>query len=367
MQAKDVISQLYQYLPAQIDNFSVLVDVQSVIIDGTGTLVTVVTNTPHGIPNGGTISVSNSQVKTEITSLSLDEPNDILSVETTVSHDLTEGFFDTVTFVDFTNTELNGTFDLLKVPNRRNFTVDFTGLDISSPGTGYLLENKSYGGINGLFQATVLDSTTFTYTIPVATTLVDTTDVKITAGIRISGASDILRAIDSYTKQTSPTDLWGFVITDNPVSSKDRNVTNDATLNQGGLNDWNVLYIEGFSFYVIVPTTGDITGRRARDLCDEIKPNIFNSLLGVQFPSGFKTNPVSPTYPLGDDFYGYFDAYYVHQYRFEQISRITTEDIQFFGQNVAFRDIDFTINDIITNGDSDQMTGSVDLDDEPLD
>lgn len=364
MQAQDVITQLYTNMPRFNSNFSVLLSDFSIGVSGT--TVTVTTTSPHGLTTGNAVVVANMPTKTQIASFDLDDLNDILTVTTVTNHDLTEGFFETVELVDSTNANLNGTFELLSVPNRRTFTVVFTESDISSPGTVNLLENRSFGSINGTHQITVIDTTNFTYELVTPSTPTESTKGTISTGVRISGGSDIERITENYTFQTQNDDLWGFVVTESAISNKDRNVTNDATLNQGGLNDWNVLYIESFTFYVFVPTDNDITGRRAKDLCDTIKPDLFNSVLGVNFPSGFHSENVSPIYPLGDEFFGYFGAYYIHSYRFEQISRITTDDLTNYDANVSFRDIDFTIRDVIQGSTDIEFTGSVDLDDEPL-
>lgn len=364
MQAQDVITQLYTCMPRFNSNFSVLLSDFSIGV--AGTTVTVTTTSPHGLTTGNAVVAANMPTKTEIATFDLDDLNDILTITTVTNHDLTEEFFDTVEIVDSTNANLNGTFELLTVPNRRTFTVRFTGTDISSPGTANLLENRSFGSINGTYQITVVDTTNFTYEIPFASSDTEADKGTISTGIRISGGSDIERITENYTLQTQNEDLWGFVVTESSISNKDRNVTNDATLNQGGLNDWNVLYLETFTFYVFVPTDNDITGRRAKDLCDKIKPDIYNCVLGVEFPSGFSSDNVSPIYPLGDEFFGYFGAYYIHSYRFEQISRITTADITNYDANVSFRDIDFSITDVIEGSSDIEFSGSVDLDDEPL-
>lgn len=374
MKAFDIIKQFHLAMPQFNDYFSAFTT--DFTASSSGSIVTVTTANPHGLSTGNVITMTGIKSQIELFEISL--ANGRVTASTFANHDLTRGYQENVTLSGSDNDELNGTFELLDVPNRRSFVFDYPGVDVDDPGTVYLLEDRSYGGVNGIFNVTVVDDNTFTYDAGIIIGDFETSfnieNAKLHLGIRISGASDIDRAVSSYTEQSGENTLWGFVIVEDAISSKDRNVTNDATLNQGNLNEWNVLYLEGFSFYVVVPTTGDITGRRARDLCEEIKPAVFSSVLGKAFDSGFSDNIVSPVVPLGDQFFGYFKSYYIHQYRFEQVSRITNTDIKDYGQNVAFRDIEFNIRDIINpegltpggNDDTIKLSGRVNLDDDAL-
>ena len=166
MQISDVVKQLWLVVPTLTDLFTDDLDVVS--ITSSGTTATVTTSSPHGLSTGEVARIFGALVPNTITSLT--QVDNVASATPGSPHDLTEGFEDTkidpITIEGATESEYNGSHNLISVPDRNNFTYEITG-DPSSPATGspLLLEDLKFG-YNGFFNIVLTSTTTFTYTIP---------------------------------------------------------------------------------------------------------------------------------------------------------------------------------------------------------
>ena len=276
-----------------------------------------------------------------------------------------------MTFTGSNNAALNGTFELLRAPNRQTLVYSTTNADISNPGTYYLNELLECGGIQGVYQvASVPDANSVTINVPgVTATDYNVDDMKISDAPRIARDAEIERVIDSYTRQPSADDFWAFVILDDNTTSKDRAVETDATHNVGGQNGVNLQLMARFSVYVFVKTTGEISAGEARDLCEELRPALYKALVGDNFTSGFGGDNQTSVGPLTDGIFDYTKAYYIHRYQFEKVDGLTTSDIIYKTPTRAFRDIDLNIAqpfNLDAGATDDFFEIDVNLDDEPL-
>ena len=182
------------------------------------------------------------------------------------------------------------------------------------------------------------------------------------AGIRVTGVVSAERIIDIYT-ETPPTDLWAFVVLADVSASKDRNILNDATSAQVGDTFRNQKLLQGFSVFVVSPADTELAARQTRDLMEDIAVFLYSSLLGVAFDSGFFADKKWLVTTLGHSFQFYNTAFYIHEYPFEMLAQILIEDSVGRPDDVAFRDIDITMN---INTGVEPLTATVDLDEVPL-
>lgn len=370
-----IIAQLQNVLPFQTDYFSEKVLTLS-SLSLSGTTATAVTSTAHGLRTGENIAIKNAKTVLAINSLTFTANTGItatggtVTVVTNTDHDFTEGFEQSVTIADAVESDYNGTFSIVSVPNKRTVTYAIDG-NPTSPATGTPVVEYQYsvnsGGYNGLYPITVVDNTTFTYTVTQTGLNANARGtIKALNGLRISGAVSQDRAIGAYTSQDI-NDLWGFVILGDTVTSKDRHVSTDAQNTYGPGDAFRSRVIIPFSLLVITPSINDIAGRQARDLMEDIKLPIFKSLLRSKLSTVLTASQVYATTYTGDFFIGYAGAYYIHEFQFETVADITEADtLDYF--DVPFREFSLVFKDPIEEDGDDIIMQTLDasLDDEPL-
>lgn len=370
-----IIQQLQGTLPFYTDYFSEKVlTVSSLSISGF--TATAVTSTAHGLTTGERVAIKEAKTVLAISSLTFTANDGIgatggtVTVTTTTDHNFTENFDQTITIAGATESDYNGTFDVVNVPNRRTvtYTID---TNPTSPATGTPVVQYQYavnaGGYNGLYEVTVVDSTTFTYTVTQPGLTADAVGtIKALNGTRISGAVSQDKAIGAYTSQNLD-DLWGFVILGDTVTSKDRRISTDAQNTYGAGDAYRSRVIIPFSLFVITPSTNDIAGRRVRDLMEDIKVPLFKSLLRSRLTTVLSEEDVYATTYTGDFFVGYADAYYMHEFQFETVADVVEQDTLDY-YDVPFVDFSLIFKDPLeTDGDDIIMqTLDVSLDEEPL-
>ena len=359
MKLSDVINQFRAVLPKYTDLFSSVIGISSITVSGG--IATIDTAAAHGLTTGANITISDVQTRTPIDSVSKD--GNVYTFTTSSPHDLTFGWpeHETVTFSGFTDAAWNSSFTLLAVPNRKTFKVRSSNSLPSLNTNEVLLEIRS-DGVNGRWLATVVDSDTFT----IAGDFVDGVYSGGTVGSsqRISGAVNIQRALEQYTKQNL-SDFWMFVVMGDAEISKDRTTFSDAVSTKTTGNDMRLRLVDGFSIYVLKNTTQDIAAVEAIDICrhDLLLP-VLKSVNGVRFTTGLTGSSDFRTVLLGHNAFDYNRAVLVYEYNFEVVMDLTDSDTVEDSDTRAFRDIDYT--EEIGGDDTEDMTVNIDLDEEPL-
>lgn len=360
MKASDIVKQLWLVMPTLTDLFTDDLDVVS--ITSAGTTATVTTSAAHGLATGDVARIFGALVPNTITSLT--QVDNVASATTSVPHDLTEGFsgskIDPITITGATETEYNGSHNLLTQPDKNNFTYQITG-DPSSPATGspVLLEDLKFG-YNGLFNITVTNPTAFTYTIPKALGSPASGTIFCRVRPRISALISQSRAEQVYTSQATDK-LWAFVVLGERIANKDRATLTDATSSIGEGTTFRQFLIHPFAIYLFIPTTAEIGGNEARDLSNDLLTQFTSSLARLLFPSGFVENPYSGVVFQADNLAAFNGSFYVHEYIFEGTEYITYDDTNTPDIGVAFRDIDMSITSDFSGKEI--MTAKVNLDD----
>lgn len=351
MKAQQVIQQLQAVLPEVTDLFTVNISITSLTYSG-GT-VTAVTATAHGRTTGDKVNIVGATNPIAIASLT--RSGTVGTAVTASDHDLTLSDSDIrrgdkmVDLSGASEIEFNGSFLLLSVRNRREFTFQMVDSGPTTATGSPTLDNGSQlPGFNGRQTITVSDATTFTYPVSqvLAATAGGTPVVKTEA--RISGAADIDRANAAYSKQGID-ELWAFVVLGDVIASKNRDVGSDLTDTAGRNSAWRQRLAQPVTVYAFIPTTSDLSGRTARDQAEDISVPLFKSLLGVKFPTGYTADEYVLTF-VNHGTTDYNTAYYVHEYNFELAADIVFEDTVGYDFDTAFREIDLSIT-------TDQGTG----------
>lgn len=363
MRAEDIVAQLQVRLPALVDDFTANFAVAS--LTRSSTTVTVTTSTPHGLVIDKAVNVVGS--KTPIPAATIDRVGIVASLATTTDHDMTEtSGFTTVEIEGAAESEFNGTFKLLSVPNRRN--VKFEVVDsgpTSATGSPLLLNGtsvlQSYNGLKKVvsvpttasFTYDITDSTLFT---PASGTILAKTNPRVSAAVTFE------RALQAYTKQSSD-EAWLFVVMGDGFAQKNKRIDIDSTDNIQRTQDFNQRITQTVSLYLFIPTSNEIAGRQARDRAEELLRPICQSILLAKFDTLLACGLDNPLQFNNHGFQAYNTSFYVHQYTFEATIQMAFEDTVGPDEDVAFRDIALTMGLDVGTETFDTL---IDLDDEPL-
>lgn len=366
MKARDVESRLQEQLPLLTDRFTR--EQPLVSITASGTTATATTASAHRLSSADKVLIVGTEAPVAIASIT--RVDTIVTVITSIDHDLTEIHFPDVTLSGSVEAEFNGTFALATVPNRRTFT--FLVAD-SGPTTGTgtpILESPGLPlGYNGLVTLTgVPTPTTFTYELAeaIAENAVGA-NMRMVTGVRIHVAinADRSRAVfeSKDIKNIADGELVLIVVLDEVTASRDRNSLNDGISSAGASGDNRQQVIQGVSCVVYQKVTKDTSGANARDSMEDIMGFIIRVLAGFAPANGFAVEAGNTLRFISHGVLEYDSTIYSHIIQFQLLADISTEDLDIEPFNVAFRDIALSF----TNEQGIQdITASIDLDDEPL-
>lgn len=347
MLAKDIVNQLAKVLPRVTDIFSTTLAVDSV--SNVGRTVTVGTIGKHGLVNGQGIIVSGTSQLYELATLT--QADGIAQAETLADNDLTYGdpARPNVLISGANETDYNGIKPLLAVSNRRQFAFQVP-ISTTSPATGTIFLNDDFRSVfNGNVAVAVVDSTTFTYEVPDSLPepqdgTINGDNMSIRTSARVARAVDIEKAIASYTEQPEGK-AWCFVVLGDQVINRDRLIYSDAAQAVSKSDHIRMREIEPVELFVFIPTTQEISGADAKDLCSgEIKVAVLKSLFLFKVPSQTTDRVWSKLTPTENGTHGYNNAYYIHRFGFEQLIDLVVADGVEEDTDRAFRDINFSVS-----------------------
>lgn len=359
MRSSDVVLQLAAVLPRFVDDFTTQIAVVS--LTRSGTTVTVETAAAHGLTAGRAVNIVGALTPLPC---GVTRSGTVGTLVTTQDHDITENAGFDVQISGATEPEFNGTFQLLRVLNRRTITFLMSDAGaLVAAGAPVLLNGASpLQQYNGLRAVTAVPSaTSFQYEVTDATLPTPALgSITVKAAPRISSSVTYERAEAAYTKQADGA-AWLFAVVGDAVASKSRAVNTDAVDNIQSGHYFNQRLIQNVSLYVFLPTSAQIAGSGARDRCEELLRPICQSVAGVRFPS-LVENDNNPLMLVGHGLQAYTAAFYVHQYNFEATIQLGPTDIYTPDDDVAFRDIALTMGlDVGTE----TFNTLINLDDEP--
>lgn len=359
MKARDVILQLQLFLPQHTNLFSDVMSVDSLMCETKK--VTCVTKENHGLSNGELIYVRGAITPVRIVELSCKDG--IITAVTNADHDLTDGYQKYVTINGADQPIFNGKHEFIHQDNRFIFTCKANDKSniIATGDNIYLLSEIRYG-YNGPHRVTVLDSKTISYDTSRKIDEKAQGEIVLIKNHRISGANNLDRILESYTKQ-APNKMWMFVTLDNATASKDRYTLSDATALHTSGQDVRQRVIAPFSIYVIVPTSNKLTPLDIKDNMDDLAKLVYRAILNWKIPSTYtdQTSFGVSFVEHGEVNYSY--AYYVHFFRFESYYDLIREDCIDTDDSVALRDIILSFNN---DNMAQIMYTDVNLDDNPV-
>lgn len=326
MKTSEIVSHLKDKIPQLTNLFGIDLDVTSMILQG-GKTVRVITVQDHGLVVGSDFTISGARVKNVLTSLT--QVDNIATAITTNPVGFVSPFLNetvTVLVSGATEIEFNGTQNVTERINQTTFTYNITG-DPSSPATGSpILEEflpLQYNGRNVV--TTIINTTTFEFESPVNIADDATgTSIKLSKDIRIARVADAVSIIDFYTKQTSG-DLWMFVVLNETLTSKSRQVSSDAT------DAWNtgsrrLGIIQTLDIFIAATATESLSGADIRDLMEDIHLILSKTLIGFRPDTVFSTGKENALIFLSHGLSRFDSQRYFHQFTFELFFSVFSSD-----------------------------------------
>lgn len=362
MKISDVVNRVREVLPEHTDLFGDILSISS--ITATGGIATITTSAAHNISTGDAVTVANVATRTPIDSVLNDGL--LFTFTTSLDHDLTFGWPEhgNIELGGFTDGDWNNSFKLISSNNRREFIINSVNSNPTLNGNEYLLEYNRFDGVDGVYSATVTGVNTFTVSGDFSDGVYTPINGAIYTNPRVASTIDIDRAIEEYTKNDIQ-DYWIFVEPVNVEISKDRSTMSDANNSIANGNEMRTRMIDGFTLYIIAPTSNQIAGEVALDVCrhDLLLP-LMKTLYGYQFDTG-TSNPMDFRATLNSHGVRAYDrAYMVYAYEFEVVIDLTNDDAVNPRDTRAFRDIDYNLK--TQNPDADIMDVHIDLDINPI-
>ena len=371
MKAIDIVLALQARMPVLTNDFTESVGLSSVTVSGT--TVTVTTSAVHNLITGDTTNILN--VLAPVTIASIDRVATVATIVTGEDHDFTLSDREKGKDVDkqviisgATEAEFNGSFKLLNVLNRRKIEVEVADAGPITATGSPIIENgiASQFGYDGFYVVTVISPTVFTYELSKILTIDGIVDASSKAVIefRIARVASLDRAVLAYTKKGLNEDFL-FVAVGDVVANKNKDTQTDATYTNVGGDFYQQNLNQQCAVYLAQNATDGVAAGRQRDKAEETAPLIFKSILLQEFDTGFTVSERSKLTFVSHGFIetGLKPPVNMHEYIFEQNAELYIDDTIGADDNVAFRDIDFLFN---TQIGSEEFTGSVDLDEEPL-
>ena len=366
-----IVEHLGRYLPRVTNLFNDEIAATSASV-GSGNVLTVVTPDPHGLSVGSPVTVSSGLVEVKINSAIV--VNGFATFTTTSDHDLTEprqaDDLREITLAGFSDSAWNGTFEISDIPNRLNFTVPApSGASAPTLNGGEVLRIERSVSVFGIQTvSTVPDANTITINLGSNTPDMNGVTLhalKIVTAVRVSGAADIKRAEDMYTRRGN-NELWAFVVMTDLDVSKDRHSINDAYATFSVQDEMRLRLLQNFGVLVFFPTDNSVSGATAQELAFG---EVYRSLLQVLYGfTGFATDEDGSTFATVSTGHGiteYRKAYYMQAYEWQTPVDITVDNGWGFWESVAFRDIGGSLS-MNTLDNEEKFTLAIDLDDEPL-
>ena len=337
MRLVEVEQHLRQFLPLELNYFNTWTDVT---YSASGTVATITTVADHGLEVGDEVTIKDVVFGNPLT---ITQSNGTASATSTYQNDLTYPYNETVTISGANESGYNGTHDIVEIYNRREF--DFTVDDATaSPATGSpVLHEYNIMRYNGLFTVAAVPTTkTFTVTVRDIADFTTTAKISPMADVRIGVDISEERALDSYTKQ-STNDFWLFVIPNQTLVSKDKNVATDFVYGVDKGIEIHQQLNEQFNILVFGNSSEKVTPAELLDICRiDVRNALIKCLVGY-YPSTELNTEKRGIHYEGDNPYTYHGAYYVHQYAFGMSFDLNMQDT-FVPQSAALEyiQVDYT-------------------------
>lgn len=333
MQALEIVDRLKDVVGKYTDSFSQIITATS--LTRSGTTATCITTTDHGLATNDYVTIRGATNPVIITSLTrVDNVVTAVASEATQLIDpskYTAALRDslTVTLSGTDPIEYSGTFKLLSVSDDRlTFTFEITTTPTTPATTaGYLLQDD-YDGYNGSKQITVIDNTSFTFTVNENLNSPAQGTIEIASNIRIAWAATAERADQYYSKMSDESgySTFMFVILGSKAVYRDGTIASDISTSIERNQDYFFAAAQDFSIYLYLPTADETLAGIQSDKAREYEAFILKSIANYSFSSVLTDVTYQPVNYVGNESDIYNTAYYVHRFDFTAKGYIQVAD-----------------------------------------
>jgi hypothetical protein len=209
------------------------------------------------------------------------------------------------------------------------------------------LLQEDFDGYNGYKQITVIDSTTFTYTVPNTLNTPAQGTIKASVFTRIAWAATAERADKFYADSgdSETYENWLFVVMGSKVVYKDGTVASDISASKNQNESYFYEAAQDFSVYLYLPSVDQVLGGVASDKAREYETFILKSIANYAFSSELVDINYNPTSYVGNESDIYNVAYYVHRYDFTAKGYIQEADTIDVNPGVPLEEVDASDRD----------------------
>jgi hypothetical protein len=352
MQAVDVVNRLKEVVGKYNEDFVDLISVSS--LTRSGTTATLVTTTNHNLISGDYITVRDAVNPITITSLT--RVDDIVTVVTATPTNLVDpSKYDinlrnslTVTISGADPSEYNGTFQLLTVADDRlTFTYKITTTPATPATTEGFFLQPDFDGYNGYKQVTVVNPTTFTYTVPDNLQSPAQGTIQVVSASRIAWGATIDRVKEFHEADINRVQQnWMYVVLGSEVVYKDgtaaSNIDSAVLQNQ----DYFFEPYQDISVYIYLPNGDtDILGGFVSDKARSLRNLVIKAIANFSFNSDLVEEQYQPTLYVGNEEDDYNKAFYVHRYDFAAKGFVQHQDTIDIDPGVPLDNIDGSFKD----------------------
>lgn len=366
MKGREIQQHLRDRLPLYTDRFTDDLDIVSII--PSGTTATVTTATAHGLSVGQRVGIAGANASVDIDTVTRVQGQ--ATFTTVQDHDLTEGFFPQVVTQGVSETEFNGTFTLLSVPNRKKFIVLVTDSGPTSGTGGLLAEPGLPFGYDGNYLVdSVPTTTTFTYTLNQSLTAPATgSNPRVIVRLRIHAAITAERADQVFSQRDVARTLQDgelalFVVLGNLTVSRDRRTLNDGVSSAVNTGDSQQQTFQQLNCIVFQKVTESISGASELDDMQDVMAAIIRVLKGFQADTGFQVQERNSLAFVTHGVLNYDSSIYQHNIEFELLGRINDIDVDKTPVTVAFRNVSWT--NVNEPPGTVEYSANINLDEEP--
>ena len=331
MKGADIANQLKGLLPNYTDDFSEKFTITS--LTRSGLTVTAVTFKAHGGTTGDNVTIKGAKEPINITSLT--RSGNIVTAVCSVPHklpnpdNLLARDLPTVEISGSSPTNYNGSFTLFATPNYSTFQYKITTTPASPAAVaGDLLLSNDLFLYNGQKTITVVDTTTFTYTIESENLQSPAQgDIEMEKGTRIAWAASFEITEAHYSEdETRKTQNWLYIIVNDRETFKKDTTTTDVTSVQEVNAEYRYDTLNPFSIFIYIPSTSTTLGGIQSDQAREYIQPLLKSIANFLLPSNLTEGLLRPVTLQGDGMELFNKAYYVHRFDFVAKGEIVNED-----------------------------------------
>jgi hypothetical protein len=337
------VNRLKEILPKYTDDFSTILEVSSLVRNGS--IITCTTATAHGLSTGDYVTVRKAKEPIALSAITF--LNGIATATATSDHLLIDPsqYSQSVLplYVEITGAiGFNGVWELVSVPSKLVFTFKVSG-NPSNISNGFLLL-EDFDGYNGYKQITKINSNSFSY---ITTGLMQSPaqgSIQVSCLTRVEESATATRIQEFYSQSNKIYQSWMFVVFNKSQAFKNESVVGDSTSALKAHQSYWSEEQQEFSVYVVLPAADSILAGDIASKARGYRAILLKCLANHAFESDLNEQITQPCQFIGHEADDYIKATYTHRFDFTYQSIIQTADTTDFNTGRPIQLIEGTIN-----------------------